>query len=197
MDVIVALDNSAIRAAQRATSKIPIVMVSASDPVGNGFVRSLRQPGGNITGVAWDQAVEIMGRYPQLLKELVPGLTRIGAVVDPGLTGVTAYVEAAREAARKLGMTLLAVDVRKPDDLEPAFAQLASWGAQAVFVFGSPMIFGRFSSSLATPNWRVRSDTSGSRSMTPWRSPSKRRCNLIDRVATASGRRSWSGHDRS
>ena len=143
MDVIVALDNSAIRAAQRATSKIPIVMVSASNPVGNGFVRSLRQPGGNITGVAWDQAAEIMGRYPQLLKELVPGLTRLGAIVDPGLTGVNAYVEAAGDASRKLGMTQRVVEVRKPNDLEPAFAQLASWGAQAVFVFGSPMIFGK------------------------------------------------------
>ena len=142
-DVIVAIDNSAIRAAQRATSKIPIVMISASDPVGNGFVRSLRQPGGNITGVAWDQAAEIMGRYPQLLKELVPGLTRIGAIVDPGLTGVNAYVDAAGDAARKLGMTLRVAEVRKPDDLEPAFAQVASWGAQAVFVFGSPMIFGK------------------------------------------------------
>lgn len=142
-DVIVAVDNSAIRAVQRATSKIPIVMVSASDPVGNGFVQSLRQPGGNITGVAWDQAAEIMGRYPQLLKELVPGLTRMGVIVDPGLTGVNAYVEAAGDASRKLGMTQRVFEVRKPDDLEPAFAQLASWGAQAVFVFGSPMILGK------------------------------------------------------
>jgi hypothetical protein len=73
-----------------------------------------------------------------------------------GLTGVNADVEAARDAARNLGMTLRAVDARKPEDLESAFAELASWGAQAVFVFGSPMIFGKREQIVALARqWRL------------------------------------------
>lgn len=122
VDVIVATSSVDTRAAQRATSKIPIVMVFANDPVGNGFVKSLRQPGGNITGLAWEQAVEISGRYPQLLKEMVPGLTRVGAIFDPSVPGINTYVEGGTDAARKLRMTQRSVEVRTPEALGPAFA---------------------------------------------------------------------------
>jgi putative ABC transport system substrate-binding protein len=80
VDVIVALTNPGIAAAKRATSTIPIVMLSVSDPVGAGVVASLARPGGNITGVTTDAGPEILAKNLGLLKEVVPKLARVGVL---------------------------------------------------------------------------------------------------------------------
>ena len=86
VDVIVATDNPAIAAAQRATSTIPIVMVVAMDPVRTGFVDSLARPGGNITGLTF-QGTDIQGKALQLLKAAVPTVSRVAVLWAPTEAG--------------------------------------------------------------------------------------------------------------
>src|SRR6185295_19384680 len=82
VDVIIAADNPAISAARGATRTIPIVMVTASDPVGTGFVSSLARPGGNVTGLTM-LAPEVQGKMLQLLKEALPRAARVAVLWDP------------------------------------------------------------------------------------------------------------------
>jgi putative tryptophan/tyrosine transport system substrate-binding protein len=74
VDVLVAMDPAAVRAARRVTTTIPIVMIISIDPVGQGYVASLARPGGNITGLTWDAEFQISGKYLELLKAAVPNL---------------------------------------------------------------------------------------------------------------------------
>jgi putative tryptophan/tyrosine transport system substrate-binding protein len=142
VDVIVAAGpNPVIRAAKQATSAVPIVMTVAGDPVGQGFIASYRRPGGNITGVAWDADPMITEKYFELLKEVIPGLRRVGAILDRGDPPATVYRKAAMQAAFKLGLTLHEAEVGAPQEIEKAFATITTGGAQAVFVYGSPLFF--------------------------------------------------------
>ena len=148
VDVIVAAGpNPVIRASKQATSAVPIVMTVAGDPIGQGFITSLRRPGGNITGVAWDPDPMITEKYFELLKEVIPGLHRVGTILDPGDPPATVYRRAAMQAAFKLGLTLHEAEVGAPHEIEKAFATITTGGGQAVFVYGSPLFFlhrGRF-----------------------------------------------------
>jgi putative tryptophan/tyrosine transport system substrate-binding protein len=138
MDVIVAAGAvPVIRAAKQATATIPIVMALGVDPVGQGFISSIRRPGGNITGVAWDPDPAIYGKYPEFLKDMVPKLSRVGAIRDPSEPYV--YRKAVEDAASRLGVTILHAEVRSPGELEGAFVTMTGWGAQAVIVYGSSM----------------------------------------------------------
>jgi putative ABC transport system substrate-binding protein len=102
MDVIVAAGSVAvIRAAKQATPTIPIVMALGIDPVGQGFISSIHRPGGNITGVSWDPDPAIYGKYPELLKDMIPKLSRVGAIRDPREPYV--YRKAVEDAASRLG----------------------------------------------------------------------------------------------
>jgi putative tryptophan/tyrosine transport system substrate-binding protein len=138
MDVIVAAgDVPVIRAAKQATSTIPIIMTLGIDPVGQGFISSIQRPGGNITGVAWDPDPAIYGKYPELLKDMIPKLSRVGAIRDPREPYV--YRKAVEDAASRLGLTIRHAEVRSPGELAEAFLGLTEWGAQAVIVYGSSM----------------------------------------------------------
>ena len=140
VDVILAAGGGqVIRAARQATSTIPIVMTVGVDPVGQGFISSLHRPGGNITGTAWDADPAIYGKYAELLKDMIPKLSRVGALRDPGEPYV--YRQAVEDAASKLGLTIRHAEVRSPEELEKAFLTLAGWGAQAAIVYGSPVFF--------------------------------------------------------
>ena len=136
VDVIVASPTPEIRAAQRATSTIPIVTTHLIDPVGQGFISSVQRPGGNITGMAWDPDPAITEKYLELLKELIPRLQRVGGIFDRAEPN-TVYRQAAERAAYKLGLTLHHTEVGSPDDLEKTFAGVTHEGAQAVLVYGS------------------------------------------------------------
>ena len=141
LDVIVAAGPTpVIRTAQQATSMIPIVMAVGIDPVGQGFISSIRRPGGNITGVAWDPDPAISEKYLEFLKEAIPGLRRVSGLVDPAEANIV-YRKAAKKAALKLGLTLHEVEVGTPNELEKAFAIIRGDGAQAVFVYGSARFF--------------------------------------------------------
>ena len=132
------------RAAKGATATIPIVMAYDTDPVGNGFVASLAQPGGNITGLS-SLAPGISAKQLELLKEIVPGLSRVAML---GTSSPPAYAPLALDPRSKeveraegaLGVQLQYADVRGPGDIEPAFGEARSGHADAAVVFASPIL---------------------------------------------------------
>jgi putative ABC transport system substrate-binding protein len=123
VDVIVANLTPAVQAAKEATGTIPIVMASAGNPVGTGFVKSLSRPGGNITGLTGISA-ELAGKRVELLRELIPGLTRVGFLVNGSNPFAKSLIEETRAAAKRAGVELQIIDVRRAADIEPAFAAL-------------------------------------------------------------------------
>ena len=139
VDVIVTTGSSVTRAAKEATSTIPIVMTQDSDPVANGFVASLARPGGNITGLS-TLSPEISGKRLELLKEIVPKLSRLavlGTSTDPGNAQSLKEVELAAGAFKVQVQYLDVLDVR---DIETAFRAAGKGRAEAVFALGGPVL---------------------------------------------------------
>jgi putative tryptophan/tyrosine transport system substrate-binding protein len=146
VDIIVALSTPAARAAKQATTTIPIVAINMADPVGDELVASLARPGGNVTGTAF-LGPELVSRRLQLLKELVPGLSRVAVLWHPlayserTMTGMLKEIEG---AANTLGTKLQFVPATGGGDLEPAFAAMIKERAQAIMIFPSPMLYGQY-----------------------------------------------------
>ena len=138
VDVIVATAAVAIAAAKKATRDIPIVMCPGSDPVALGFITSLRQPGGNITGVNL-QFEESMGKRMQLLHEMAPKAARIAFISSPGSK---LQLDAAVIAARQLGVQLLDFDAGTAEALPAVFVAAVKARAGAVLVNQSGLTFG-------------------------------------------------------
>jgi putative ABC transport system substrate-binding protein len=130
VDVIVTTGAPAIRAAQHATTTIPIVIFSVGEPVAEGFVAGLARPGGNITGVG-GLVGELSGKLLELLTEAVPGLARV-AVFDP--RNIRASPSEIERAARSLGVQLHFLEVRRPEDFERAFTAATREGAGALLL---------------------------------------------------------------
>jgi putative tryptophan/tyrosine transport system substrate-binding protein len=130
VDVLVAAGAATTRAAQRATSTIPIIIMTSADPVQEGLVASLAQPGGNITGVSSLQ-VALLGKRLELLKETIPTLSRIATLWNPA--NPTPFMQETQVAAQALGVQLLALGVSTPTEFEGAFAA-ASGQAEALLV---------------------------------------------------------------
>jgi putative tryptophan/tyrosine transport system substrate-binding protein len=133
-DVIVAILNSAIAAAQRATSIIPIIMAPGINPIGVGFVRSLARPGGNITGIS-SMSDDIMGKTAELLHAMLPSAERIAVLLSNNPTHPWQY-ELAEVAIKNLGLAAVRVVAPKPDDLEQAFEIMRNENCDALFVPG-------------------------------------------------------------
>jgi putative tryptophan/tyrosine transport system substrate-binding protein len=136
MDVIVAEGSSAIRAAKTATSTIPIVMTIAGDPVGMGLVSSLNRPGGNITGSS-SLSPELYSKQIELLKELVPELTRIG-VLWTGNPEARLALKKIESAAEALGVHLHLVEAQREAELDSAFSVLTAARPAALLVVADP-----------------------------------------------------------
>ena len=133
IDVLVTTGSGATRAAKEATATIPIVMAQDPDPIGNGFVASLARPGGNITGLS-NLGPELSGKRLELLKEVVPRLTRVavfGTSTFPGNAQILRETELAAEALR---VQLQYIDVLDPKDIETAFQAASKRRADAVLV---------------------------------------------------------------
>jgi len=137
VDVIVTALPPAIRAAQHATTKIPIVMTS-NDPVGMGFIASFAHPGGNITGPAHPD-LQLSVKRLDLLRQAVPGLSRVAILWNDEGFGVDA-VHVVEEAARSMKIQTLAVEIRTPEDIGTAIAAAKAWGAQGVLQLFSPLL---------------------------------------------------------
>jgi putative tryptophan/tyrosine transport system substrate-binding protein len=133
VDVIVAVDNPSISAAQRATKTIPIVMVLATDPVDMGFVVSLPRPGGNITGIS-QQLAEVQGKALQLLKETIPTVSRVAILWNPAEPGRRPQARAAEEAARGVGLSAQLVGASNAAELDSVFTTMARERPDAVLV---------------------------------------------------------------
>ena len=141
-DVIVVVGDRGVDAVKRATSTIPIVMVSAGDPVGSGFVASLARPGGNVTGLS-SLLPELNAKELALLKEALPKASRIAVLWNPKSSGGGLGIAAMQRAAQQLGITLQSLEVRAPEELEHAFAAMAHEGAGAFIVLTDPLTFSR------------------------------------------------------
>lgn len=133
VDVIVAAGTPAIRAAKQATRTIPIVMVAEGDPVKAGLVTSLSRPGGNITGVTV-LIPELSGKRLELLKEAVSGLKRVGVLWNPADPVKAEEMKETEAAARALNLELHSLEVRRREDLEPAFNAAVKAGSGAILV---------------------------------------------------------------
>jgi putative ABC transport system substrate-binding protein len=131
VDVLVAVTTMAARAAQGATTTIPMVFVVVSDPVGQKFVTSLARPGGNMTGVG-TLPVDVSGKCLALFNEAVPRLTQISLLANPTYATTRRYVEEYRAAAGSLGLTIREVQASKPDDLQAAIAAITDGGLVVV-----------------------------------------------------------------
>jgi putative ABC transport system substrate-binding protein len=131
VDVIVTV-GSAVAAVKQVTSTIPIVFAIAVDPVGTGLVASLARPGGNVTGLS-TQTTDLAGKRIQLLRELLPGLRRLAMIANVGYVGSVVEIGEVQAAARKLGLDADVLEIRRAEDIAPAFGALKS-GVQALYV---------------------------------------------------------------
>jgi putative ABC transport system substrate-binding protein len=138
VDVIVAWGTPATIAARRATSTIPIVMVTVADPVGFGFIASLARPGGNITGLT-NITVDVSAKLVELFAELVPGMKRVGVARNPNNPAHTPMLRETEDAVRKLNMQVEVVDAQTSDEFDRAFAQLSAKSVDGVVVLSDPM----------------------------------------------------------
>jgi putative ABC transport system substrate-binding protein len=123
VDVILTWGTNAVLAAKQATATIPIVMGAIGDPVGSGIVTNLAHPGGNITGCS-SRAVELEAKRLQLLKELVPGLSRVAILVNPTNHYMPLALQSARKGAQMLHVSLAIYEVHDTTTLDAAFVAL-------------------------------------------------------------------------
>ena len=128
VDVIIASGTPPVVAAKNATRTIPIVFVAAIDPIATGVVASLARPGGNVTGFALIEA-DLMGKRLELLREIVPGLSRVAVLSQVANPGNAEYIGQAKLAAPVLGLQLQVIAVRDAGDFERAFTEMrgARW----------------------------------------------------------------------
>jgi ABC-type uncharacterized transport system substrate-binding protein len=125
-----------------ATTKIPIVFVAVPDPVSMRLVQSLARPGGNITGLS-NFGEELAAKRLQLLKELVPGLSRVALLVNRDLLSKGFYIDGSRMAADKLGLAIQVFELTSMEDLEPTFDAMVQAGMQAVTLAQGGFAFSR------------------------------------------------------
>jgi putative ABC transport system substrate-binding protein len=138
VSVLVTLGTPATLAAKAATTTIPILMV-VGEPVGAGIVPSLSHPGGNITGLALNNA-EVAGKRLQLLKEAIPKLARVAVLANQANPSFTAlHLAQIRSVAEQLGITVQPVEVRRPSEFVGAFTAMTRGNAEAVIILPDPM----------------------------------------------------------
>jgi putative ABC transport system substrate-binding protein len=139
VDVIVTWGTTAALAARKATRTIPIVTTTGTDPVETGLAASLARPGGNVTGLT-SSGRELIGKRIELLKETLPGLSRIAWLWNPESRTQPLSLRDAEAAARSLGLQVRPAEVRRPEDLEKAFARIAHERPEALALAASNML---------------------------------------------------------
>jgi len=170
IDVLVAPATQSIKAAQRATHEIPILMIGSNDPVSDGFVTSLARPGGNITGLTFDPGVEIGGKHIELLVQVIPTLSRVAVLVNPTNPGHTRMSEGIRVAAQSFGVQLELLEARSPQGINDALVEAKKRHVGALVIHSDPMLFGErrrivdLASKARLPTiypWREAADDGG------------------------------------
>ena len=140
VDVVVATGDIESIAARRAMPATPLVMVLVQDPVAVGLVASLAQPGGNVTGLS-TLAPELYAKRLQLLKEIIPNVTRVGMLLNPSAPNASSASENLATAARVLEVQLHGLVVRNPQELDSVFSAAARDGLQAMVVVTDGVLF--------------------------------------------------------
>jgi putative ABC transport system substrate-binding protein len=133
VDLIVTRGTRATRAAQKATSTVPIVMAGVGNAVSRGFVVSLANPGGNITGLT-TRSPDLADKRLELLIELIPNLSRVALLRNASRRGTEEHLREAEIASRKMGLQLLSLEVRDPEDIETAFRAAEKGRVEALIV---------------------------------------------------------------
>jgi ABC-type uncharacterized transport system substrate-binding protein len=139
VDVIVAPGSVAAQAARKATGTIPIVIVLAGNPVGDGLIASFARPGGNVTGLTMSVDQQMGGKLLELLKEAVPTVSRVAVLWNPLTSPHAGMLKTTETAARALGLTLLPVSARRPEEIVGAFAAMSRGRADGLIVLPDAM----------------------------------------------------------
>jgi putative ABC transport system substrate-binding protein len=139
VDVIVCFGATALQAASKATSTIPIVMVLSGDPVKLGVAASLSRPGGNVTGTS-SISQELSGKRLELLKEIVPGIRHLAVILYPDSAAEVRALRNYEAAARALNLEVHPVEVRTPGDIGPVIAGIAQMNVQAIAAVASTLL---------------------------------------------------------
>ena len=140
LDLIVVATTTGAQAAKKMTTTIPIVMVNGADPVGNGLVASLARPGGNVTGLA-NLSSELLGKRLELLKEVVPKVSRFAYLTTATSSSDSSPVLDAQAAAKALGVQLQVVTIKTSNpDIDEAFRVMAKQRTDALVSGGSPFL---------------------------------------------------------
>jgi putative tryptophan/tyrosine transport system substrate-binding protein len=141
MDLIVTSADNAALAAKRSNTKIPVVMLSVTDPVGQGIVASLAHPGGNITGLSQDDSAEIAAKRMQLLKDAIPHAAHVAVLLNPDLRYGELQWQQLELAAPSLNVSLRRFVARQVSDFERAFDAMRRDRSDVLFVTGSSLNF--------------------------------------------------------
>jgi putative ABC transport system substrate-binding protein len=139
VNVIVTYGTLPTKAAKQATTTIPIVFAAAADPIGNGLVSSLSQPGGNVTGLSLQQS-DIVGKKLELLRELLGRLRRLAVIGNVDNPATVLEIGEVKTAADKLGIDIVSLAIHRAEDISPAFDALKG-RAEALYVSTDPLIF--------------------------------------------------------
>ena len=138
VDIVLAAGTEAALAAKQATSVTPIVFSTAGDPIGTGLVASLARPGGNVTGLS-NQATDTVGKRLELLREVVPSLSRLAVMANAGYSAGVLEISQLQATARTLGFEVILLEIRRAEDIAPALESLKG-GAEALYVVGDPLV---------------------------------------------------------
>jgi putative ABC transport system substrate-binding protein len=130
-DMILAANVAATVAASKATSTIPIVMLAVFDPIGIGVVKTLERPGTNVTGTT-TYAPQLIGERLRILKRIVPNLDKVAMVLNGNNANNAAQFDLLRSEVQNLGIAVLSLDIRKPEDVDMAFDKALAFGAEGL-----------------------------------------------------------------
>ena len=135
-EVIATSANNATLAAKRVTAQVPIVMMNVYDPVGQGFVKSLARPEGNITGIVFDNSAEVSARRLQLLKDAIPRISRVAVLTNTDLPYARTELNALERGAESLHLALEAITVRHASEYDTAFQRMTRDRPDALLIAG-------------------------------------------------------------
>jgi putative ABC transport system substrate-binding protein len=139
VDVIVTYANPIVAATMQATTVTPIVFAAAADPIGTGLVASLARPAGNVTGLSV-QNTDLVGKHLELLRDLIPGLHWLAIMANVSNSASVLEMRTVQEAARMVGLEVAALEIRRAEDIAPAFEALKGH-AEALYVCIDTMLF--------------------------------------------------------
>ena len=147
VDVILAASTPPALAAKSATKTIPIVMATSADPVELGLVATLARPGGNVTGLSFSVALDVVGKELELLRETVPKVRRVAVLWNPANPGNALAMKTVTRTAQSLGVQLQPLEARGSNEFEAAFAAMARGGTEALLVVPDS-VFGLYRAQL-------------------------------------------------